>query len=110
MREVQFLRIRLSVLLGFVIFIASRASAAPLVPGGALLTPPEPDPVGGVVVAGGVPVPFASPPGPGSFSGTLTTTVIAGDVSNPLGGLTFTYKLTNKAISLSSIWTMNVTD
>jgi hypothetical protein len=33
-----------------------------------------------------------------SFSGTLFTEVIQGDSSNPLGGLTFVYRLTNNGI------------
>jgi hypothetical protein len=78
--------------------------AALLAPGATILAPGEPDPTGGVVQAGtGVAAPFASPAGPGSFSGTLTTTVIAGDPSNALGGLTFTYRITNDATSLSAI-------
>jgi hypothetical protein len=110
MRQNPFLRSHLTVLLGFVVVIAVRASAAPIFPGGTIPTPPEPDPVGGVVVAGGVPVPFSSPAGPGHFSGTLTTTVISGDTSNPLGGLTFTYKLTNDPTSLTSIGRMTDLD
>jgi hypothetical protein len=78
--------------------------AAPLFPGGTIAAPGEPDPTGGVVQAGtGIAVPFASPAGPGSFSGTLTTTVIAGDPSNALGGLTFTYRITDNAASASAI-------
>src|SRR4051794_27356935 len=86
-----------AIALALMLAICTRLLGAPLVPGGAFLTPPEPDPVGGVIVAGGAAVPFVSPPGPGQFSGTLTTTVIAGDVSNPLGGLTFTFLLHNDA-------------
>jgi len=49
-------------------------------------------PTGGVVLGGtGVPVPFVS----ATFHGTLTSTVISGDTSNPYGGLTFTYLLEN---------------
>jgi hypothetical protein len=78
--------------------------AAPIVAGQTLAAVGELDPTGGVVQAGtGVAVPFASPAGPGSFSGTLTTTVRAGDPSNTLGGLTFTYRITNSANSLSAI-------
>jgi hypothetical protein len=106
----HFRRIQLTVVLGFVLVTALRASAAPLLPTGAFVTPGEPDPVGGAVVAGGVPVAFATPPGPGAFSGTLTTTVISGDVSNPLGGLTFTYRISNSASSLTSIDRMTVLD
>jgi len=82
----------------------TRIYAAPLVPGATIAAPGEPDPTGGVVQAGtGVAAPFASPAGPGSFSGTLTTTVIAADPSNALGGLTFTYRITNDAASVSAI-------
>jgi hypothetical protein len=35
----------------------------------------------------------------GTFTGTLTSQVIAGDACNPLGGLTFTYMVTNDATS-----------
>src|SRR5262245_49746018 len=90
-----------------------RSQGAPLVVGGALLTPAEPDPTGGVVVGGGVPVPFASAPGPGQFSGTLTTTVIRDDPSNPFAGigdpdpanhgLTFVFQIHNDATSLTPI-------
>lgn len=84
--------------------LCTHTYAAPLVPTATIAAPGELDPTGGVVQAGtGVAVPFASPPGPGAYSGTLTTTVIAGDPSNALGGLTFTYRITNDATSLSDI-------
>ncbi len=56
-------------------------------------------PVGGTPVAGGAPLAFSS----ATFSGTLTTTVISGDTSNPYGGLTFTYLLTNDLASTHAI-------
>src|SRR5205823_3148452 len=37
------------------------------------------------------------------FSGTLTSQVIAGDTSNPFGGLTFVYTVSNDAVSFSDI-------
>jgi hypothetical protein len=110
MRKNHFSRGLFIAAVGFVVCIALRASAAPILPGGILLTPGEPDPTGGVVVAGGAAVAFSSPPGPGHFSGTLTSTVIAGDPSNPLGGLTFTYRLHNDATSLNSIGRMTDLD
>lgn len=67
------------------------AVAAPLPPNTSAFAVGEPDPVGGFPIAGGVPVPFVA----ATFSGTLTSTVIAGDTSNPYGGLTFTYLITN---------------
>lgn len=84
--------------------LAGRAGAVPLGLNTSVAGTGEADPTGGVVQAGtGVAVPFASPAGPGQFSGTLTTTVIAGDPSNTLGGLTFTYRLTNDAGSLAAL-------
>src|SRR4051812_24688490 len=84
--------------------LCARGFAAPIFSGQTIAAPAEADPTGGVIQPGtGVGVPFVSPAGPGQFSGTLTTTVIAGDPSNALGGLTFTYRLTNDAISLSAL-------
>ena len=75
--------------------------ATPLPVGGSLFpVSGEVDPTGGAVeVPTGVTVPFAS----GGFSGTLTSTVILGDPSNALGGLTFTYLVTNDAVSSNVI-------
>jgi hypothetical protein len=80
------------------------ASASPLLSGQALFAVPEPDPIGGITIAGGVPVPFAT----GNLNGTLTSSVIAGDVSNPLGGLTFTYLLQNNAAAIDDIGRLTV--
>jgi hypothetical protein len=74
--------------------------AAPLQPGGTLFpAPSEPDPSGGSIVATAAAVPLVA----ATFTGNLTTTVIAGDTSNPYGGLTFTYLLTNDADSTNVI-------
>lgn len=84
--------------------LCARGFAAPIVAGQTILASGEADPTGGVLQAGtGAAVPFSSPPGPGQFSGTLTTSVISGDPSNALGGLTFTYRITNDAVSLAAI-------
>jgi hypothetical protein len=94
-----------------VCLLCARGFAAPIVAGQTIPAPGEADPTGGVVQAGtGVAVPFVSPPGPGQFSGTLTTTVISGDPSNALGGLTFTYRLTNNAVSLAALERMTNLD
>ena len=50
----------------------------------------ETDPTGGTVLSS-LSAPFVA----GTYSGTLISQVISGDPSNPLGGLTFTYLLTN---------------
>ena len=75
--------------------------ATPLPVGGSLFpVSGELDPTAGAVVPPtGVTVPFAVP----GFSGTLTSTVISGDPSNALGGLTFTYLVTNDAVSSNAI-------
>jgi len=80
--------------------------AGPLLPGTSMLAPAEPDPVGGSMLAGGVPVSFSA----GLFSGTLTSTVLSGDVSNPYGGLTFTYLLSNNPDSADSIHRLTIND
>jgi hypothetical protein len=83
-----------------------------------MLAPAEPDPTGGVVVFSET-LPFSTG-GPGGFSGTLTSTVIRDDPSNPfanignpnplLHGLTFVYQLTNNAASATSLSRMTDAD
>lgn len=85
--------------LGVVVLLAAPAFAAPLPPSTVIFADPQPDPTGGAVVAGGIPVPFVA----ATFSGMLTSTVIAGDPSNPFGGLTFTYQISNDAGSPGEI-------
>jgi len=90
-----------------VLFCQSAFGAA--LPSGAVLVPVpgEADPTGGAVVASTTTA-FAVP---GSFSGKLKTEVISGDPSNALGGLTFTYELTNDGVSgPNSIGRMTVVD
>lgn len=84
--------------------LAGAVQAAPLL-NGAVMWPVavEPDPVGGVVLAQMM-APFAGP----KFSGTLTSTVIAGDVSNPYGGLTFTFLLQNNPTSIDEIGRLTI--
>jgi hypothetical protein len=76
--------------------------------GGVLVpSPGEADPTGGAVVASQA-VPFSVP---GAFSGVLTSKVISGDPSNALGGLTFTYQITNDGVSgPNSIGRLSVAD
>jgi len=63
------------------------AQGTPLAPGNLVVGAGEAGPVGGGPIAS-ISQPFAS----ASFNGILTSTVIGGDVSNPLHGLTFTYQ------------------
>jgi len=104
----SYMRLAACVALAIIVSVSSQAYGAALPPGSVLIPgAAEPDPVGGAVVATTGPVPFVVP---GSFTGTLTTTVITGDVSNPFGGLTFTYLISNAAASANSIGRMTVGD
>ena len=89
-------------------FFVSPASAAIMAPGASLLAAAEPDPIGGVVVGATGPVPFAN----ASYTGTLSSTVILGDTTNPFGpgALTFTYLLTNSSLSTGEINRLTVND
>jgi hypothetical protein len=72
--------------------LSTQATAAALPAGTALFGPStEGDPVGGTEEIS-VTIPFTAA---GAFSGSLKTTVLSGDTSNPYGGLTFIYELTN---------------
>jgi hypothetical protein len=76
--------------------VSSSTFAAPinLVPGDSVFVPSGAGPIAGTVEGGtGFPVPFVS----ATFNGTLTSTVYLGDATNPYGGLTFTYQLTNNS-------------
>jgi len=64
----------------------SHAQGLPLTPGN-IVSGPGFGPLGGTTITS-ISIPFAST----SFTGILTSSVIGGDVSNPLGGLTFTYQ------------------
>jgi hypothetical protein len=80
---------------------ASNALATLLSPGGSALAAAEPDPNGGAIIASLIGIPFST----ATFSGTLTSEVIQGDLNNPFGpgALTFTYSLTNNAVSTGEI-------
>lgn len=91
---------------GIVLGSVPAASAVPLFPGATIFAVGEFDPTGGIPIAGPLPVPFVAP----TFSGMLTSTVIAGDPSNPFGGLTFTYLLDNFPISANSIGRLTIND
>src|SRR4051812_18970855 len=94
---------------GLILALCLSAQGALLVPGGAFVTPPEPDPAGGIFLPGsGAAIAFAAG-GPTGFTGTLTADVIQDDPSNPFAGigdpnplhhgLTFVYTLKNNATS-----------
>jgi hypothetical protein len=91
---------RIAVLGVFILALAGvpqlQGAGAPLAPGASIASVGGLDPLGGALLPPSpLVVPFADP----VFSGTLTSTVLAGDPGNPFGGLTFTYKLTLNANS-----------
>ena len=84
---------------------AATSFASPILPGQTIVQfSAEPDPVGGVLVAPVLTLPFVT----GTFSGTLTTMVISGDTTNTLGGLTFVYTITNNDLSPDAIHRLTV--
>ena len=85
--------------------VAPRAEATPLFVNSTQLSSGEPDPTGGIAIASQLQA-FASP----SFTGTLNSIVIAGDPSNPYGGLTFEYQLTNNEASANAMERLTVND
>ena len=78
-----------------------------LATGGTLYPAPlEANPAPGVVIYSTGSVPFVA----ATFTGSLTSAVIAGDPTNPLGGLTFVYRVTNNAGSPNDIGRLTVVD
>ena len=98
-----FLSRRLFVATIAVMSTASVASATGLPSGTTLYPAPSgPGPDGGsLLLIGGAPIPFAT----STYSGTLTTSVLSNDASNPFGlnALTFTYLLSSNASSTNVI-------
>lgn len=82
-----------------VLLVGTAVQGSMLNPGDTIIVAGEADPVGGVVVAGPMSLNFGS----ANYSGTLISTVISGDASNALGGLTFMYELVNHAVSIDSV-------
>ena len=81
------------------VFIAP-AGATAITAGNSITAVGQNNPVGGSLAAGtGSPLAVSSD----TFSGTLTSSVIVGDTSNPYGGLTFTYLLSNDLVSSDAI-------
>lgn len=99
------MKLRNGVLSIALLALVAPAFAAPIAPGGTLfLAPPEPNPAGGVIVSPILTLPFATP----FYTGTLTSFVISGDVTNPYGGLTFVYQLHNNVGSANSLARLTV--
>jgi hypothetical protein len=101
----QRMALRLAVLTA-VFCLSVRASHATLITANqTIVAPGEPDPTGGTVLASQS-ANFIS----GTIGGTLVSEVIDQDPSNTLGGLTFTYKLTNRTTSTDGIARFTVDD
>ena len=83
---------------GVIVLGLSGAQAVPLVPASSIVLPSEAEPVGASLVTSSA-LNFSSL----TFSGTLTSKVWSGDTSNPFGGLTFTYQISNNAVSTDPI-------
>jgi hypothetical protein len=81
-------------------FTASGAWAVPLLPDSAAAVPSEANPVGGDVLST-LTAPFSMP----TYTGTVKSTVLRNDSSNPFGldRLTFVYELTNDSTSTSAL-------
>jgi hypothetical protein len=80
--------------------------ATTLSPGGTISPTSSTTVITGDVIAGAVAIPFSS----GLYSGSLTTTVYKNDPTNALGGLTFTYQITNNSSSIDPIERLTITD
>jgi hypothetical protein len=102
-KSFKFVAVAVSIVVLFS-FFAAAVHALPLAPGQSIPAPAEPDPTGGAFLIGPTTVPFVS----GNYSGTLTSAVIQNDPSNPLGGLTFTYLLSNNPNSIDSLGRMTI--
>jgi hypothetical protein len=76
----------------------SNLSAISLLPNSSIALPSEAEPVGATLVTSST-VNFSAL----TFSGTLISKVWSGDTSNPHGGLTFTYELSNNLVSPDAI-------
>ncbi|HZW06123.1 MAG TPA: hypothetical protein VFF65_03285 [Phycisphaerales bacterium] len=87
--------------------VAAPAFAAPIGPGGTLFVAPgEPDPFLGSTLVATTTLPF----GTVFYTGTLTSTVLTGDATNPFGmnALTFVYVLRNDQTSQNALARLTV--
>ena len=85
--------------------LCAPAIAAPIGPGGTLFVAQgQAEPFAGSTVLANMTLPFSTP----FYSGTLTSIVLAGDTTNPYGGLTFVYIVNNDATSAHSLGRLTV--
>ncbi len=87
------------------LWCAEVCHATPLLAGATLYPAPgEPDPTVGAPLAS-MSVPFSAAP---LYSGTLKSEVYNNDISNPYGGLTFVYQVSNDLVSLDPIHRLTI--
>ena len=98
-RQLPLARINLQVIgAASILAVATSLCASPLLPGAVVFPVPDgPLPIGTVIAD--ETVSFTS----STFTGTLTSEVVAGDATNPLGGLTFRYSLQDSISSPGEI-------
>jgi hypothetical protein len=95
---------RISLLAAAASLFVMTAHAVYLLPNTTVLLAPEAEPSGASIVAS-TSYDFTAQ----TFSGTLISTVWENDISNPFGGLTFTYQLTNSSASIHAVGLFNLT-
>ncbi len=102
------LHVRLRVLCAAVCLLGAPFSHAAGLSAGTTLypAPGEPDPTVGAPLAS-MSMPFSAAP---LYSGTLVSEVYNNDTSNPYGGLTFVYQLSNDLVSLDDIHRLTIND
>jgi hypothetical protein len=90
--------IKATALCGMLLAGIVNTPALSLTPNSSILLPAEAEPVGASLVTSST-INFSAL----TFSGTLTSKVWSGDTSNPFGGLTFTYEISNDLLSADPI-------
>jgi hypothetical protein len=90
---------------GVLLAMGSQVRATVIGNGSAILAPGTAGPSGGTIIYNSGPLPITA----ATFTGTLTSTVIQGDTTNP-GGLTFTYLLTNDSTSIHQMGRLTIND
>ena len=84
--------------------VAASTNAAVIAPGQTAIALFENNPSGGATVVATQTQPFAT----SNYTGFLVSTVLSNDTTNPFGGLTFTYQLSNDAPSANSLARLTV--
>ena len=96
--------VRLAVVALVATTVGQLARAVPMVPGDSVLGSPEvkPDPLSTIVDS------LTSPFATSNYTGSVVSTVLSGDTTNKLGGLTFTYLVYNDPGSVNVLERLSV--